>query len=202
MKNGEPQLTSCGSTPGRIADASRPSAAASGPGAFNVGPNTGFCCVIHANRSRPLSLAICGPLEFDERGSDAEPERKFLAARRNHPVVGEREGRPDHGVSGKLHFVGRPEDAQPDVGARHLGGLDEGALGKLRFARHRLHLRGGEPRRLGKDGQLIAGQRLVGEHVVMQVATAIDDDGPSDRLGRDGTAEHAGGNCGRRQAQP
>ena len=52
-------------------------------------------------------------------------------------IVGQRECRPDDRVAGKLHLVIRPEDAQPHVGSGRLGGLDEGALGKLRFLRHR-----------------------------------------------------------------
>ena len=41
---------------------------------------------------------------------------------------------------------------------------------------------GGEPGGLGEDRQLVAGQRLVGEDVVLQIAAAVDNGRPSNRL--------------------
>jgi hypothetical protein len=86
-------------------------------------------------------------------------------------------------MSGKLHFVVGPEDSEAHVGARYLGGLDEGAFRELRLARHRLHFRGRETRGFGEYGQLVAGKRLVGEDVVLKIASAIHDGRPSDLLG-------------------
>jgi hypothetical protein len=126
------------------------------------------------------------PFQLDQRGTNPQAKRKFFAPRRNHPVVGQSECGADHGMPGELHLVIGSEDAQPHIGAGRFRRLDERALRELRFARHRLHFRRRQPGRLHEDGQLVAGQRLVCENIVVTEAAAIDHGGPSDWLSRRG----------------
>ena len=176
---------------------------ASAAGAFSVGPNTGFCCVIHANcsDSSVFSAPSVAHSSSTSVGPMPRPNVNSFRPGRDGTIVGKRERRPDDGMSGELHFVGRTEDPQPHVGAGGLGGLDEGAFGELRLARHRLHLLGGQARGLGEHRQLVAGQRLVGEDVVLQIAAAIDDRRPSDLLGRQ-RERHGGGQRGGHETHP
>jgi hypothetical protein len=174
MKNGEPQLTSCGSTPGRRAEGRR-------QGRWRVQRRAKHRLLLgHPGELQSIAL----PFELDEGGTDAEAKCKFFSPARDDTIVGKGERRPDHGMSGKLHFVGRTEDAEAHVRAGGLRGLDEGALREFGLTGHRLHLVGGEARGLGEYGQLVAGERLVGEDVVLQIPSAIEDRRPSDLLCR------------------
>jgi len=145
---------------------------------------------------------IALPFELDKCGTNTKAKRKFLSSRFNDAIIGQRERRSDHGMTGELHFIGGSENPQAHVGALRLGGLDERAFGKLGFARHRLHFGGGQPVRVGEHGQLIARQRLVGEDVVLQVTSAIDDGRPSDLLSGDSSREGSERQRRCRQTQP
>jgi hypothetical protein len=69
------------------------------------------------------------------------------------------------------------ENAHADIGPGSLGGQDERGFGEVHLARQRLHLPGGEPCRVGKDGELIALKRPVGKDIVMEVAHGVDPEG-------------------------
>jgi len=51
-----------------------------------------------------------------------------------------------------------------------LGRQDEGRLGEVHFFRDRLHRVGGQTAAVEHDGQLIAAEQMIREHVVVEVA--------------------------------
>jgi hypothetical protein len=113
------------------------------------------------------------PAQPDARGADAETEHDLGLARANRPVVGERERRADGRVAGHRQFLARCEDAHAHRGRRVLRRKDERALRVSHLARDRLHEVGRQTGGLGKDRQLVAAKRAIGEDVEMEVAVGV-----------------------------
>ena len=90
------------------------------------------------------------------------------------PFSRERKGAADRRMAGHRQFLARREDPHPDIAARSRW-EDERALGEVHFARDGLHHLRRDRSRLGKDGELIAFQRAVGEHVEVQIAHGVHD---------------------------
>jgi hypothetical protein len=67
-------------------------------------------------------------------------------------------------MPGEAELQQRGEDANPRV-ASLLGGIDEDSLGEVQLAGQGLQLRLWDLARVREDGQLIAGERPVGEDV-------------------------------------
>ena len=81
------------------------------------------------------------------------------------PGAGQHEGRADVGMAGERHLGLGRED--PDLGGmrRVLRRQHEGRLGEVELGGDRLHLLGGQASGVGHDGQGIAAEPAVREHV-------------------------------------
>ena len=132
--------------------------------------------------------AVAGPLELDERRPDVQPERERPGAGRDDAIVGESERGSDDRVAGKRHLAATAEDAQPDIGPGALGREHERRLREVGLPRHACHRVGGQSLGIEEDRQLVAGERAIGEDVVLQEPAAIGDRGASEGLSASGGA--------------
>ena len=73
--------------------------------------------------------------------------------------------RADIGMAGKGHLGRAMEDAHTGVIGRIVGGQDERCLAVVHLRRQRLHLRVGQPARVGEDSERIAAEGAVSEDV-------------------------------------
>ena len=83
----------------------------------------------------------------------------------DHAVAGQHPRRTDAGVPGEGQLGGRGEDPHPVVGAVHSGRQRKGGLGQVELAGDGLQLLGGQLAGPVHDGERVAGERAVGEHV-------------------------------------
>lgn len=118
----------------------------------------------HPGEAQPAAV----PLEIHGRRSDPKPEAEARGVRTDDARLCERECAADRRMAGHWHLDRRREDPHAHVGARRFSRQDERALGKIHLARERLHALGREPAAVEEDGELVAGQRLVGEDVVVE----------------------------------
>ena len=137
------------------------------PTSSNVGPNSGFRCVIHAKSSRE-------PLHSSETGVGPmfNPNTQSRATRGDRAVARERERAADDRMAGHRHLGARREDPHAHVGVGALGCGDERRFGKADLAGDLLHGLRRQARRLRKDRELVAAEPAIGEHVVVQVPVA------------------------------
>ena len=110
-----------------------------------------------------------GPSRSSSTGTDARP--------RLEPDLRELQGLPEHergaerGMTGKRKLRNGREDANPRVPAG-LGRKDEHGLRQVHLARDVLHRPVVEAAPVGEHGELVAGQRRVGEDVCEDVAVS------------------------------
>ena len=98
------------------------------------------------------------------------PSPKTTRSRSDHTVTRQRERAADRRVTRHRQLALRREDAHPDVGARGLGGQDEGGFRERHLERDPLHEGRCEPGGIRKHRQLVARERASREDVVMEVS--------------------------------
>ena len=86
-------------------------------------------------------------------------------------------------MAGERHLIGRAEDAQVGAVSRLDRRQHEHRLGQIELARDRLHALVAQPFGIQDDGELVAGERLLGEDVEKSIAAHRGC--LADRIGRD-----------------
>ena len=114
------------------------------------------------------------PPEDDPRAVTLEPDRHDAAPGLDPELLelerpGEHERRPERRVPGERHLAVGREDPHLHVPLA-LGRVDEGRLGVVQLARELLEHLLRDLARVGEDGELVAGERNVGEDVADDVA--------------------------------
>ena len=118
---------------------------------------------------------VAGPLERNRRGTHAEPTDELRCPGLDDAFTRQREGAPDRGMSGHRQLLGGRKDANPHLCRRMLGRKNERRLGERHLLGDALHLVDGETGRLGKDRELVAFERRVGEDVEVEVSVVAHD---------------------------
>ena len=116
--------------------------------------------------------AVALELDRDDAGDRLELDDDLLQRQPEH------ERGAEHGMPRERQLERRREDADPHVGVGRRRRQHEDGLGEVHLARERLHVLARQVARVREDGELVAGQRRVGEDVGDDVAEAAHDAHP------------------------
>ena len=137
-----------------------PSRASSSSALARTAPPTNGGCRIQPKATRE-------PSRSSRTGTTPAPVSSQSSSSWSGPR--EHERRPEHRMPGERKLERRREDADPGVPVAR-GRVDEDGLGEVDLARQRLEPFLGDLARVGEDGELVAGERNVGEDVGDDVA--------------------------------
>jgi hypothetical protein len=137
----------------------RPAQAATASG---DGPSASVRTLRRGHRgARHLARLHRARRDLDQPGGLLEAQKSVRVA----PLPGQHEAGADIGVAGEGQLVGRGENAHPRRIGRIGGRQHEGGFAEVELPRQRLHVGVRQAARVGEDGQRIAAEAGVGEHV-------------------------------------